>query len=131
MRIFMPLNKEKGKGGQSPVLKVISRQILNLLLYLSFCTLTGTGLLLAFRLPPGYKGGHGLRALGWNRHDFADLHTWAALLFVTLITLHMAINWAWLVKCAASGRLWRLFLGLGIGIALIAVVFALPIVRGQ
>lgn len=112
-------------------LKVLFRQVLDLALYLSFCTLAGTGLILAFKLPPGSRGGRGLTALGWSRHDWGDLHTWIAYLFISLIVCHLIINWSWLVKCAASGRSWRLFAGLAAGLAIVAAFCGLPVARGQ
>ena len=36
-------------------MKIVFRRILNLLLYLSFCVMLGTGLLMAYRLIPGSR----------------------------------------------------------------------------
>jgi hypothetical protein len=96
-------------------MKLKIRRILNLLLYLSFCVMIGTGLMMAYRLVPGSRGGRGLEVLGWNRHQWGDFHTWVAFLFVALILIHLALNWAWLVKCAAKGLPWRLAAGLLVG----------------
>lgn len=108
-------------------MKMLLRRILNLLLYLSFCLLTGTGLLMAFRLVPGRKGGRGLEVLGWSRHDWGDLHSWVSYAFIGLVCIHLWINWAWLTKVAARGHLWRLLLGLAIGAAIIAAFLLLPV----
>ena len=56
----------------------------NILLYLGFSFLLGTGLLLVFRLPPGSRGGHGLTMLGLSRHEWGDLHYWVALGMVAI-----------------------------------------------
>ena len=79
-------------------MRITFRRILNLLLYLSFCVMVGTGLLMAYRLIPGSRGGQGLEVLGWNRHEWGALHTWVSYVFITLVAAHLAINWAWLTK---------------------------------
>jgi hypothetical protein len=127
----MKTDEERGRIRGRTLGKILFRQILDLLLYLSFCLLSGTGLLIALRLPPGFKGGHGLTVLGLSRHEWGDLHTWIAYLFIALLALHLAVNWSWLVKCAASGRLWRLALGLGAGMLVICAFFVLPVTHGQ
>ena len=109
------------------IMRTLIRRVLNLLLYLSFCMMTGTGLLMAFRLIPGNRGGRGLTVLGWTRHEWGDLHTWVAYAFIALIVLHMLINWAWLTKVAGNGRLWPLLIGLAAGILIIAAFLILPI----
>lgn len=110
-------------------MKLLIRRVLNLLLYLSFCFMIGSGLLLAYRLVPGRRGGQGLEMLGWSRHDWGDLHTWIAYFFMALIVVHLAMSWTWLVKCAAQGRFWRLVIGLLAGLAIIAAFLLLPVER--
>jgi hypothetical protein len=116
---------------QQTVMKLTIRRFLNLLLYLSFCVMIGTGLMMAYRLLPGSRGGKGLEVLGWNRHQWGDLHTWVAYLFVILILVHLALNWTWLVKCAAKGRAWRLAAGLLAGAAIIGVFLLLPLTKRE
>ena len=93
-------------------------RVLNLLLWLAFCALAGTGLLLAFRLPPGSRGGAGLSALGMTRHEWGDWHTWIAYAFLALILLHLALHWRWLWKIAAQRKTWMLLAGVGSGLGL-------------
>ena len=112
-------------------MRMLLRRVLNLLLYLSFCTLVGTGLLMAFRLIPGSRGGQGLEVLGWSRHDWGDLHTWISYLFIALIALHMAINWTWLAKVAAKGHLWRVVIGLIVGLSIITAFLLLPVTHRE
>ena len=38
-------------------MKNLIHRVLNLLLYIAFCAMVGTGLLMAYRLPPGNRGG--------------------------------------------------------------------------
>ena len=110
-------------------MKLLFRRVLNLFLYLSLCVMIGTGLLMAYRLVPGSRGGQGLEVLGWSRHEWGDLHTWVSYLFVALIAAHLAMSWTWLVKCAAQGRAWRLAAGLIAGAAIIGALLLLPVER--
>lgn len=112
-------------------MKLILRRVLNLLLYLSFCTLIGTGLLMAFRLIPGNRGGQGLQVLGWNRHQWGDLHAWVSYGFAALVVWHLVINWAWLKKVAASDHVWRLIVGLIAGVAIIGAFLVLPMTQRE
>lgn len=102
-------------------------RVLNAVLWLTFCALAGTGLLLAFRLPPGSRGGAGFSAMGMNRHEWGDWHTWIAYVFLGLIALHLALHWRWLWKIAAQRRAWMIFAGLGAGLALLAWLALQPV----
>ena len=104
------------------------RRIVNLLLYLVFCFLFGTGLLLTYRLPPGSRGGHGLQALGMGRHDWGDLHFYAGWLFLALVVIHLVLSWGWLMRVAADRRLWPVLAGLLAGLGLIAWILSVPVV---
>ena len=88
------------------------------MLWLVFCGMAGTGLLLAFRLPPGSRGGAGLTAMGWGRHDWGDVHTWLSYAFLALIAAHLALHWRWLWQVAAKKRAWPLVVGIGAGLLL-------------
>ncbi|MDX2080625.1 MAG: DUF4405 domain-containing protein [Terrimicrobiaceae bacterium] len=108
-------------------MKSLSLRVLNLALWLVFCLLCSTGALLAFRLPPGSRGGAGLRTLGWGRHDWGELHTWTAWVFLALIVVHLGIHWRWFWQAAAKRRAWPLVAGLLAGILIVAAAWALPI----
>ncbi len=112
-------------------MKTTIRRILNLLLYLSFCAMLGTGLLMSLRLVPGSRGGRGLEVLGWDRHQWGDLHTWIAYAFAILLAAHLVLAWAWLKKVAAKGHLWRLIIGLAIGLTIILGFLLLPVTRRE
>lgn len=102
-------------------------RITNLLLYLSFCGLIGTGALLTWRLVPGSRGGGGLSVLGLGRHDWGDIHFWTAVVCVVSVVIHLLLNWQWLKKIAAGAHFWRLLLGLGVGFLIIFGIYLLPI----
>lgn len=87
--------------------------------------------MLAWRLPPGSRGGRGLTLLGMDRHQWGDWHLYIALAVIALTFLHLAFNRIWLEKIAASRKLWRLALGLGLGLALITAFLITPIEKKQ
>ncbi|NBB80380.1 MAG: DUF4405 domain-containing protein [Verrucomicrobia bacterium] len=121
--------KTKSAPSKRPSRRVMLPRILNLLLWLSFSAMSGTGLLLAFRLPPGSQGGRGLTALGLDRHEWGDYHTWISYVFIAAILLHLALHWRWLWQVAARKRSWPMWLGIGSGILLILLLIFQPIDR--
>ena len=100
---------------------------LNALMWLVFCGMAGTGLLLAFRLPPGSLGGAGLTAMGWGRHDWGDVHTWLSYVFLALIAAHLALHWRWLWQVAARKHAWPLVVGIGAGLVLMMWLALQPV----
>jgi len=108
-------------------LRTVLPRILNFLLWISFCAMAGTGLLLAFRMPPGSRGGRGLEALGLGRHEWGDLHTWISYVFMATILLHLALHWRWLWQIAARKRAWPMILGIGLGLVLLLFLTFQPV----
>lgn len=109
--------------------KVWISRLLNLLLWLIFCVMSGIGLLLAFRLPPGSRGGQGLEALGFSRHEWGELHTWLGYGFIILILVHLAMHWRWLWQAGAGRRSWPIWAGLGGGLVLMLLLVLQPVQR--
>jgi len=103
----------------------------NLLLWLLLCSMSGTGLLIAYRLPPGSRGGHGLSALGLTRHEWGDLHQWISLAFLSLIVVHLFLHWRWFWQIAGRKRAWPLLAGMLAGIVLLFAIFLLPVKRAE
>ena len=99
----------------------------NLLLCWAGCFLTGTGLLLYFRLPPASRGGRGLELYGLDRHEWGELHFYMSLLAITLTMLHLWLNWPWLCKIASSKKSWRLVAGFGLGAVIIGFFLFSPV----
>lgn len=108
-------------------MKTLISRVLNLLLWLTFCAMAGTGLLLAFRMPPGSRGGAGLTALGMTRHEWGDWHTWIGYAFLVLLVAHLAMHWQWLWKIAAQRKTRPLLVGLGLGLALLIWLALQPV----
>ncbi len=124
MFLVNPVEPDRSRRGPS---RSTVPRVLNALLWLVFCAMAGTGLLLAFRLPPGSRGGQGLTAMGWGRHDWGDLHTWLAYAFLALIAGHLALHWRWFWQVAAKKRSWPLVLGLGAGLVLLLWLVFQPV----
>ena len=114
-----------------PSLRTRVPRACNALIWLVCCGLAGTGLLLAFRLPPGSRGGRGLSVLGYGRHEWGDFHTWLAYVFIALVVVHLALHWRWFWQIAARKRSWPLLLGLGGGLALVVVIVILPVAKND
>jgi len=106
-------------------------RVVNLLLYLSFCCLVGTGALLTWKLVPGSRGGGGLRVLDLSRHEWADLHFWLGATMLAATVAHLLLNWQWLKKIATSGHFWRLAVGLLLGLMIIFGIYFLPVRQGS
>jgi len=120
-----PLVETLNASGFSP--RKFLPRVLNALLWLVFCAMAGTGLLLAFRLPPGSRGGRGLSAWGLSRHEWGDWHTWLSYVFLALILTHLALHWRWFWQVAARKKRWPLLLGFGLGLALLLFLALQPV----
>jgi hypothetical protein len=107
--------------------RTILPRCLNLLLWLSFCAMGGTGLLLAFRMPPGSRGGRGLEALGLGRHEWGNWHTWISYVFMATIVWHLALHWRWLWQIAGRKRAWPILAGFGLGLLLLLFLTFQPV----
>jgi uncharacterized BrkB/YihY/UPF0761 family membrane protein len=100
---------------------------LNLLLYLNFCILSGTGLLLWLRLPHRQGGPTRPEAFGLGRHEWGDLHSWLSVLFIALIVAHLVLHWKWLRTVAAKQHPALLWGGLMAGLAILLAFLLVPI----
>ena len=76
--------------------------IVDVITLIAILAMIGTGLVLYFTLPPG-SGGKGLLLWGLGRHEWGDLHFWAAVGLAVLLVLHVALHWAWV--CGTISRL--------------------------
>lgn len=104
-----------------------TNRILNLSLYLEFCALTGIGLMLAWRLPPGTHGGRGLTVLDMSRHEWGDIHLWVGIAFIVTVIAHLLMHWKWLKNVGSRLRSWPLWGGLLAGLAIVLGLVFLPV----
>ena len=95
-------------------MKKYANIILNAVLYLAFCGLAGTGLLLEFRL---CEDSHG-RVLGIAAEDWGDIHEWTAYTFTAILALHLALHWAW-IRNLATKHAWATALAVAAGVCLV------------
>ena len=107
------------------------RTVTDLLMYVAMSFLAGTGLLIHYRLVPGFQGGHGLTFLGLSRHEWGVYHLWAAYLLLALILAHLILNFAFIRNIIVAKKIWLVFvLGL-LGLMITAVFLLLPINRTE
>lgn len=73
--------------------------LVNVAAWLVFAALASTGFLMAYRLPPGNCSNC---MMGLSRHEWGDLHFYLALAFLSLMVVHLLLNWKW-VSVTFSG----------------------------
>jgi hypothetical protein len=91
---------------------------IDLISFIDLLLLAATGVILRWVLPPGSGGGHGpghgqgfrggrgpvevKELLGLGRHDWGDVHSILALLFLVLMLVHLYLHWTWIKTCGKS-----------------------------
>jgi magnesium-transporting ATPase (P-type) len=95
--------------------------ISNALLYLAFCLLAATGLVMTFRLDDGRE-----TLLGLVKQDFARIHAITALSVLSLVVLHLWVNWRWIRTMLARLR-WRTLVVATVGLVVLAAVLLAPV----
>jgi hypothetical protein len=121
--------------------------LVDLLSYVAFVLLLGTGLILAYILPHGsgrlagrgIGGGAGQKLVtslwGMTREQWGEIHLWIAAGTLVVLTFHLVLHWKWIIcvlgkkekPTGVSGQ--RAFLGLAgmLGtLALVALPFLTP-----
>ena len=74
--------------------------LINALMFLCVMAMAGLGFLMKYIMPPGrelwvkYGSNPALSWLGWDRHDWGDIHLYLALAFLTLLVLHIILHWS-------------------------------------
>ncbi len=75
--------------------------LVDALIALAFLLSAGTGVLFLFLGSGGYQGGanaaFGSTFLGLSRWVWSDLHTWASLIMISGVLLHVVLHWKWIV----------------------------------
>jgi len=95
--------------------------ISNAALYLGFCVLAATGSAMIFRL----EGGRATM-LGLVRQDWALIHAVTALSALSLVALHLWLNWPWIRSMLARLR-WPTVAIAVVGLTMIAVALLAPV----
>jgi hypothetical protein len=93
----------------------------NALLYLGFCLLAATGLAMTFRLDD-----RGSVMLGLGKQEWARVHAITALSVLSLVAVHLWVNWRWIRSTLARLR-WPTVLIALMGLAMLGVALAAPV----
>lgn len=111
--------------------KTERKRVVDLALWFLFCFLLGTGLMIHYRLVPGFQGGLGASFLGVSRHGWGNLHFWASCFFTAGVGYHLYLNFnaIKMIVAGKSGLKAAVFLGIGILIILFFLLF--PVFQGQ
>lgn len=117
---------ESSGGGAGPIrprspLRSDVGPLSNALLYLTFCLLAATGLAMTFRLD---DRAHVL--LGLDKQEWARVHAVTALSVVSLVVLHLWVNWGWLRSMLTRLRWPTLAIAL-LGLAMVALALVAPV----
>jgi hypothetical protein len=73
--------------------------IIDALMFLCLMALAGLGFLMKYVLPSGrdawakYGSNLQLSWLGWDRHDWGDIHLYLAFALLILLALHVILHW--------------------------------------
>jgi len=73
--------------------------IIDATMFLCLMALAGLGFLMKYSLPPGrevqakYGRNLYLSWLGWDRHDWGDIHLYLAFALLTLLVVHIILHW--------------------------------------
>jgi len=74
--------------------KALKLWTVNVISFVLFVILCGTGLINCLVLPRGYQArGNFLVSL---RHFFITLHEWVGVIFIVLIIIHIVMHWAYI-----------------------------------
>lgn len=79
----------------------IIRRINDLILYLCFCFLFGTGLMMKLSF---VKGLGPQTVMGLSKHDWETLHVWVGVLIFFVLVVHFVVNRLWILKVGANNN---------------------------
>lgn len=94
---------------------------IDVLAFICFILLVSTGILMEYLLPPG--SGRGMMIWGMDRHAWGDIHFWVAVVFFSILVIHLFLHWQFIVRLI-KGRAperWNLRTALGV-VALLALI---------
>ena len=102
--------------------------IIDIMAYVAFVVLAMTGVIMYFILPPG--SGRSLSIWGLGRHDWGDIHFWAAVSFFGILILHLILHWKWIVSVLRGTprpeSRWRFLMG-SVGLIAIILISLAPV----
>jgi len=76
--------------------------LLDVVIGLAFALSGATGIAFLLMGSGGYQGGRNpgfeTALLGLSRGTWDDLHTWASLVMIVGVLVHLALHWKWIVR---------------------------------
>jgi hypothetical protein len=102
------------------------KYVINALMFVDVCSMALIGLILALIVPSG-GGGHTEKTfLGIHRHSWADIHFFLSIVFLSLLTLHVWLNWTWVVESSKKyfGAYWQRVLWGFVGASVVVLLVA-------
>lgn len=103
----------------------IIRRVVDTILFLSFCFLVGTGIMMKFSF---VKGMGPQSVMGLGKGSWEVLHLWVGVLMFAAVLVHLFVNRAWIFKVGAKNKTWAAAIVIIIGLATIAVLALCPTV---
>ena len=102
--------------------------LVDLIAFTSFVLLTTTGILLHFQLPAG--SGRFMDIWGMSRHEWGLWHYWIALVFFSVLSLHLILHWK-AILTMVKGHIpednkWRIVFGF-IGLLTVIILASAPL----
>lgn len=105
--------------------------IIDALSFACFTFLVSTGVIIHYLLPSGSGRWRSIWSL--NRHQWGTIHFWIAVIFLGVLTIHLALHWRWIVSILKGGSRtssgYRLVLGIVGALAILALAAA-PLLTG-
>ncbi len=78
------------------------KYLIDVLMGISFVVTTITGLLIFFFLPSGVPKGGYQTFLGIIKNTWSDWHTYAGILMILLVGIHLLLNIKWIIHMTKS-----------------------------
>ena len=96
-------------------------------MFLAIYLLIGTGLLLEHRLVPGFRGVRGLSMLGLDRHEWGAIHLWTGYILISLLIVHLYLNYTFVFNVIALKRFSILISLLFMGLLILLAFLLIPL----
>lgn len=74
--------------------KLKTNIIIDILMMVSFAVMSVTGCIMEYMPTCSGGKGHGAPILGLGRHDWGDVHLWAAIATMVFLILHIVLHWS-------------------------------------
>jgi hypothetical protein len=95
------------------------------ILWLSFGMMIAIGMLMAYGLVPGIRGGEASEMIAWETFVYPRQEGTLGKVFFSLSAVNLVLIWGWLIHCAAKLDFLRFFGGIFAGAAIIAALLFL------